>query len=53
MVKLISERVGEVIEIDYESLVGLAHSIRVKVKVEINKPLINGIHLDLGNSKLA
>ncbi|KAL8515619.1 hypothetical protein ACS0TY_014348 [Phlomoides rotata] len=50
IVKLIASKCGEVVEIDLELLKRLARSIRVKVKVEVWKPMNQGLNLELKNS---
>lgn len=49
VVLAIAKLCGEVLDIDKTTLVGMARCIRVKVKVDIRKPLKKDMTLDVGN----
>ncbi|KAL8502165.1 hypothetical protein ACS0TY_021324 [Phlomoides rotata] len=46
-VSLIATRCGEVLEIDINSMDGISRSVRVKVRVDLHKPLKKGMKLEL------
>ncbi|KAL8543414.1 hypothetical protein ACS0TY_004086 [Phlomoides rotata] len=47
IVTLIAGKLGELLEIDASSLAGFTRSVRVKIKMDLQKPLKGGIHLEL------
>ncbi|KAL8528455.1 hypothetical protein ACS0TY_006039 [Phlomoides rotata] len=51
MVNLIAEKCGTVVEVEHRSLEGLSQSVRVKVNIDLTKPLKRGITLELRTSK--
>ncbi|KAL8483506.1 hypothetical protein ACS0TY_026263 [Phlomoides rotata] len=52
-VTLIAGKIGELLEIDSSSMAGFTRRVRVKVKIDLQKPLKGGIHLELrGKQKL-
>ncbi|KAL8470414.1 hypothetical protein ACS0TY_033045 [Phlomoides rotata] len=46
-VSLIAGKIGDLVEIDSPSLEGFGRSVRVKIKIDLTKPLKNGIQLEL------
>ncbi|KAL8556719.1 hypothetical protein ACS0TY_004251 [Phlomoides rotata] len=44
---LIAARCGEVLEIDTNSLVGISRSVRIKVRIDLHKPLKKGMKLEM------
>ncbi|KAL8484903.1 hypothetical protein ACS0TY_027267 [Phlomoides rotata] len=42
-ISLIVGRIGELVEVDQTSLEGFSHSVRVKIKIDIQKPLKKGL----------
>ncbi|KAL8523785.1 hypothetical protein ACS0TY_013669 [Phlomoides rotata] len=51
-ISLIVGRIGELVEVDQTSLEGFSRSVRIKIKIDIQKPLKKGLTLDLGASKI-
>ncbi|KAL8491590.1 hypothetical protein ACS0TY_023257 [Phlomoides rotata] len=51
MIRIMAEKCGSVMEIDWESLKGMSCSVRAMVKVDLKKPLKKGINLEMKNSK--
>lgn len=47
----IANKCGKPIEIDESSLEGLSRSVRVKVRVDLKKPLTKGMLLEIGDNK--
>lgn len=50
--QLIGNRFGEVLEIEDNKFNGLARSIRLKIILDLNKPLKRGTHIRMGNVEL-
>lgn len=48
--KHIAGRIGEWLETDKESSIGITRSVRMKVKIQIDKPLKRGIKVIIGSS---
>ncbi|KAL8519998.1 hypothetical protein ACS0TY_010797 [Phlomoides rotata] len=50
-ITLIAGKIGDMVEIDSPSLEGFGRSVRVKIKINLNKPLKNGIYLEIPRGK--
>ncbi|KAL8499300.1 hypothetical protein ACS0TY_022325 [Phlomoides rotata] len=50
-VGLIAAKCGEILEVDKRSLEGLSRSVRIKVNVDLTKPLKKGIQLEIRDSQ--
>ncbi|KAL8524893.1 hypothetical protein ACS0TY_014497 [Phlomoides rotata] len=51
IVRIIASRCGDVVDIDSDSMKGLSRSVRVKVSVNVEKPMKQGLNLELHSSK--
>ncbi|KAL8555996.1 hypothetical protein ACS0TY_003708 [Phlomoides rotata] len=50
-IALIAGKIGDVVEVDSLSLEGFSRSVRAKVNIDLQRPLLNVIHIELGASK--
>ncbi|KAL8520178.1 hypothetical protein ACS0TY_010918 [Phlomoides rotata] len=46
-INLIAGKIGGMVEIDQSSIKGFGRSVRVKIKIDLTKPLLKGIHLEI------
>ncbi|KAL8497271.1 hypothetical protein ACS0TY_020817 [Phlomoides rotata] len=51
LTNLIWGKIGEVLEVDLGTMEGIARSVRIKMKVDLRKPLKIGIMLEMGTAK--